>query len=325
MKMPKARGKEWLVACRDDLSGITECKAITKDRAKVIARFFLKRIILRYGIVQEVVTDNGPSFGKEFAELLKTYGINQIRISPYNSQANGAVERGHYNIREALVKLCDGDLSKWPLMVSAACYADRITVRQATGYSPFYLLHGVHPLMPGDLADATFQVTSFKPGMTSAELIEARTRQLLKLPQDVETARNILRKSRFKSKQNYERKFARRLRLEAYEPDTLVLVRNNPIENSVSIERKTANRYMGPYRVVRQTQGGSYALAEMDGALLRHNIAAYRLIPYVQRKDLNAWAKEIESSTNMEDESDSNPSRSNRETESSSSDSDSLV
>ncbi|KAF8574764.1 hypothetical protein K439DRAFT_1371611, partial [Ramaria rubella] len=30
------------------------------------------------------------------------YGIPQIHISPYNSQANGVVERGHFIIREAV-------------------------------------------------------------------------------------------------------------------------------------------------------------------------------------------------------------------------------
>ena len=293
MKMPLAKGKQWLVACRDDLSGVTECKAIAKDRAKVIARFFLKRIILRYGIVQEVVTDNGPSFSKEFAELLKQYGLHHIKISPYNSQANGVVERGHFNIREALVKLCDGDLSQWPLMVPAAVFADRITIRRATGFSPYFLLHGVHPLMPGDLTDATFLVTDYKPGMTSAELIEARTRQLLRLPEDVARARQILKTSRFRAKRIFDKKFARRIMLEAYEPGALVLIRNNLIQNSMSIERKTANRYMGPYRIVRQTQGGSYILEEMDGSLLRHHVAAFRLIPYVQRQDLDDWATKV--------------------------------
>jgi transposase InsO family protein len=293
MKMPKAQGKQWLVACRDDLSGITECKAIARDRAKTIAKFFLNRIILRYGTVLEVVTDNGPSFKKDFKKLLQKYGIKQIRISPYNSQANGVVERGHYNIREALVKLCKGDLSKWPLMVSAACYADRITTRRATGFSPFYLLHGVHPFMPCDLADATFMVTEFKPGMTDEELIMARTRQLLRMPQDVEKAQQILKKSRFRSKEAYEAKFGKRIQKE-YEPGALVLVRNNPIENSVSIERKTANRYMGPYRVTRQTQGGSYVLEEMNGNVLRQTTAAFRLIPYIQRKNLDDLAQELQ-------------------------------
>ena len=294
MKMPLARGKQWLIGCRDDLSGVTECEAIARDQAKIIARFFLERIILRYGIVLEVVTDNGPSFCKEFADLLKSFGIRHIKISPYNSQANGVVERGHYNIREALVKMCNGDLSQWPLLVPAATYADRITIRRATGFSPYYLLHGVHPLMPGDLSDATFLVTDFRPGMTTTELIAARTRQLLRLPEDVARARNILKKSRFRSKEAYENKFARRLRLESYQSGALVLIRNSPIENSVSIERKTANRYMGPYRIVRQTQGGSYILEEMDGSLLRHHVAAYRLIPYVLRQDLDAWATELD-------------------------------
>src|ERR1700753_4291684 len=83
-----------------------------------------------------------------------------------------------------------------------------------------------------------------------------------------------------------------RLKIGAYEPGSLVLLRNNQIENSVSIERKTADRYMGPYRIVRQTTGGSYVLAEMDGSLLRHYVAAYRLIPYVQRQDLDTMPEE---------------------------------
>ena len=301
MKMPPAKGKQWLVSCRDDLSGITECKAIARDKAKVIARFFLKRIILRYGTVQEVVTDNGPSFRKEFSELLQKYGIHHIRISPYNSQANGVVERGHYNIREALVKLCNGDLSQWPLFVPAANYADRITVRRSTGYSPYYLLHGVHPLLPGDLADATFLVRDFKPGMTQDELVQARARQLLRLPEDVAKARKILQKSRFRSKEAYEKKFAHRLRKESFQTGDLVLVRNNRIENSVSIKRKTADRYMGPYRVVKQTQGGSYILEEMDSSKLAEHVAAYRLIPYVQRQDLDHWANLV-MTDNEEDE-----------------------
>ena len=156
------------------MTGITECEAIAHDTAKTIFRFFLKNIILRYGLVAEVVTDNRPSFGKEFSALLKHYGIHHIKISPYNSQANRVVERGHFNICEALVKLCNQDLAKWPQMVAAATYADQITVREATGYSPFHLLYGTPPLLPGNLANTTFMVTDFKPGMPSKDLIKAR-------------------------------------------------------------------------------------------------------------------------------------------------------
>lgn len=315
MKMPKARGKQWLVACRDDLSGNTETKALAKDRAKAIAKFFYHRIILRYGLVLEVVTDNGPSFRKDFKKLLCNYGITQITISPYNSQANGVVERGHYNIREALVKLCKHDLTQWPLYVQAACFADRITIRRATGFSPFYLLHGVHPFLPCDLADATFMVTEFKPGMSDVELLAARIRQILRMPKDVEKARQILKKARIRSKEAYDTKYARRLQQAEFEPGTLVLIRNSHMERSMSIERKTTDRYMGPYRVVRRTQGGSYVLEEMNGNMLRHTTAAFRLIQYMQREDLDNLVSDTES----EDSSHQTSNQSDTEPEESSS------
>jgi hypothetical protein len=308
MKMPKAQGMQWLVACRDDLSGVTECQALRKDNAKAIANFFYHQIILRYGNVIEVVTDNGPSFHGEFEQLLKDYGVKQIKISPYNSQANGVVERGHFNIREALVKLSKNKIAQWPQMVSAACYTDRITIRRSTGYSPFYLLHGVHPFLPCDLVDATFMVTQFKPGMTDIELIAARTQQLLRLPQDIEKAKQTLQKARIRSKKAFESKYARRMIKSDYEPGTLVLLRNVPLENTMSSKRKTSRRYMGPYQVDRKTQGGSYVLKEMNGNTLRHTVAAFRLIPYIQRKDLQVLVQETESTDEEEEQPESSES-----------------
>jgi hypothetical protein len=301
MSMPEAQGKKWLVACKDDLSGATECKALARDTAKNICDFFLQQVILRYGTVQEVTTDNGPSFGKEFTKLANLYHIRHIKISAYNSQGNGVVERGHFNIREALVKLCKGRIQQWPQMVSAAVFADRITTRQATGYSPYWLLHGSHPLMPGDVKDCTFMVAGYHPGMTHEELITIRTRQLMKLPEDVALASQVLEENRLRSKNAYERKFARRLVKDSYNPGALVLVRNNEMENTMMSERKTADRYMGPYQIIRQTQGGSYILAEMNGNLLKHHVAAFRLIPYIQREDLDPWISNDESGSSQED------------------------
>ena len=75
---------------------------------------------------------------------------------------------------------------------------------------------------------------------------------------------------------------------------------NNPIENSVSIERKTADRYMGPYMVNCRTEGGAYILTEMDGTLLKHKIAAFRLIPYIKRWDLDSWASQSDPRSNSD-------------------------
>ena len=114
MKMPPACGKNWIVLCRDDASGVTEGRALSRDSSKQLAAFFREQILYRYGAIREVVTDNGPSLHGAFERLAKDFNVNQIKISPYNPQANGVVERAHFIIREALMRICRGDPTSWP-------------------------------------------------------------------------------------------------------------------------------------------------------------------------------------------------------------------
>ena len=51
------------------------------------------------------------------------------------------------------------------------------------------------------------------------------------------------------------------------------------------MNRKTRPRYLGPYQVVRRTKGGSYILQQLDGAVFRQGVAAFRLLPYYTRDD----------------------------------------
>jgi transposase InsO family protein len=294
MKMPEAQGKNWIATCRDDLSGVIEGRALASDNSRALASFFVEQIIFRYGTVGIVVTDNGPSLGGDFARIVNKYNIHQIRISPYNSQANGVVERSHYIIREILVRMCGNEISKWPSLLPAALYADRITIRRATGFSPYYLLHGVHPLLPCDLAEATFMIPRLKDNLSDLDLLIARTRQIAKMPEDVARARDTLQKSRFRSKEAFEENFGRRIQRTTFKTGELVLMRNSPIENTVSINKKVKNRYMGPYRVVRETKGKAYVLEELSGVTLLAPVAAFRLIPYIKREHLNGWAQLIE-------------------------------
>ena len=123
----------------------------------------------------------------------------------------------------------------------------------------------------------------FTTRMTTPDLLALRIRQLQKRPEDMEKAAETLRKHRFKSKEQFEQRFRQRIMRNSYEPGTLVLIRNTPIEKSM--DRKHKPRYGGPYEVVRQTKGGSYVLRELDGALCRQAYAAFRIIPYISRGD----------------------------------------
>ena len=91
----------------------------------------------RYPIV-EIVTDNGAPIIKAVEYLAKKYHINHIRISGYNSRANGIVERGHFDVRQALFKAADGEQGKWSQVAHSVFWSERITTRKRMGVSPYF-------------------------------------------------------------------------------------------------------------------------------------------------------------------------------------------
>ena len=78
------------------------------ENGRTIGSFVFEDILCRWGAIEEIVTDNGPVFVQAVEYLSKQYHINHIRISPYNSRANGLVERRHFDVRESLVKAVEG-------------------------------------------------------------------------------------------------------------------------------------------------------------------------------------------------------------------------
>jgi hypothetical protein len=183
--------------------------------------------------------------------------------------------------------------------VDLAVFADRVTVSSVTGYSPFELLHGTLPLLPFDLSEATFMVDGFQSGMSTSDLLSLRIRQLQKLDEDLEQAAETLEKARLRSKQQFNKRYIRRLQKDEYKEGELVLVHNSRLEMTVS-RFKVDPRYLGPYEVVKKTLGGSYTLKELDGAVHAQNYAAHRLIQYISRDDPILY--ELADEASMEEE-----------------------
>ncbi|GJE99479.1 polyprotein [Phanerochaete sordida] len=283
MFMPRSRGLRYVVAATDDLSGAGEGRALSANTANLIAKFLWEEIFCRYGAVGQITTDNGSEVQAAVTRLMDRWHIPRVTISPYNSKANGVVERRHFIIRESIIKACEGNTAKWPDFVHHAFFADRITIRRATGFSPYQLLYGTDPVLPFDLSEASFLIDGFTRNMSTTDLLAARIRQLEKRPQDIARAAATLKASRIRSKEVFERRFASRLVSSSYAPGTLVLMRNSAISTSHS--RKHQPRYLGPYQVLRRTERGSYVIQELDGSASRHGVAADRLVPYITRGD----------------------------------------
>lgn len=301
MFMPVAQGFKYIIAARDELTHVAEGRALKNLKSKTTARFFWEEIICRYGYISEVVTDNGAEVAGAFQNLLERYGIPQIKISPYNKHATGIVEQGHFAIRQAILKDCGQKISSWPERVHLAFFADRVTTRRVTGFSPYYLAHGVHPILPFDLTEASFMIEGYRSGMTSSELLALRMRQLDKREEDVARAADAIKMARMSSKEQFERRFHSRLRKIPLQPGQLVLVRD--VSRDTNLAGKYTPRYAGPYEVVRMTKKETYVIKELNGAVLRQGFAGFRLLPYRSRvpSDLHLEEDEYDSDQQSEE------------------------
>lgn len=285
MFMPKAGGFVYIVQARCSLTSYPEYRILRNETAKTLGDFIFEDILCRWGALYEIVSDNGTAFVAALKTLADTYGIHHIRISAYNSRANGPVERRHRDVREAIMKTADGVISKWPSVVPAVFWAERVTIQKATGYSPYFMVHGVEPVLPFDLAEATYLVPIEGQVLSTAELLAIRARQLMKREDDLVQIRERILVARNQSRRQFEDQFRNTIVDFNFSPGDLVLVRNTRIE--MEANRKAKPQYLGPLAVVRRTTGGSYKLTELDGAISSHRYRAFRLVPYFPRSRLS--------------------------------------
>jgi transposase InsO family protein len=239
---------------------------LRKENTRTLCAFIFEELLCRWGPITEIVTDNAPAYKIAVDELARKYGIHPIHVSPYNSQANGIVERWHRDVREAIIKSCEGDETRWSQVVHSVFWAERVTIQKATGLSPYFMMHSVELIFPFDLAEATFLTPLERRGaLTTTELIAWRAHQLQKRAEDLEAIRERVVAARFKSIREFERRLRANIKSHDFQPGTYVLVHNLKVEYELS--KKTKLHYLGPMVVVRRTKGGSYMLAELDGAI----------------------------------------------------------
>lgn len=316
MHLPPSNGFRHIVQGRCSLSHYPEWRMLRQESAKTLADWIFQDILCRWGTLVEIVSDNGGPFVKANAILEKKYHIRHIRISGYNSRANGVVEKPHFDVRQALFKAADGDQSRWSQVAYSVFWADRITIRKRLGVSPYFVVTGTNPLLPLDIIEATYLLPPPSSLISTEDLIASRAIALQKRQEHLDIIRSKVHAARNRAARRFEIEHMHTIFNYDFGPGDLVLMRNTAIEKSLN--RKMRPRYLGPLVVVSRNRGGAYILAELNGAVFDRPVAQFRVIPYKARQsipfpDLSALdisatrLHELEDSTGADDSLDDIP------------------
>ncbi|XP_019089100.1 PREDICTED: uncharacterized protein LOC109127941 [Camelina sativa] len=225
-------GVQYVLALTDYFSKWVEAAAYAKVTSDKVEQFVLKNIIYRYGVLHEIVTDNGP-------HLLEAEAINKVILA---------------NLKKRL----DSRKERWPDELQGVLWAIRTIPHRATSETPFSLVYGVDAVVPVDIE---------VPGVRTS-LNPLRAEENEEFLQDTLDTINERRDQALARIQNYQNAVARYYNSKVRGRPLAVgdLVLRKVYENTEELNAgKLGINWEGPYRITREVRNGVYQLEDPEG------------------------------------------------------------
>ena len=142
-----SNGHEYILVATENFTKQVEAASYFILKAKHVAQFLENNIICRFGELQEIISDNGSHFEGEVRRVMKEYSIEHHKSSPYQPQANGAVEATTKNVKNILAKMVV-TYKDWAKKLLFALQGFRTSICASTRVTPYSLVYGSEVVLP---------------------------------------------------------------------------------------------------------------------------------------------------------------------------------
>ena len=113
-----------------------EAPAIRKANVKTVIEELNRRIFLRFGYLEVLLSDNGTEFQNQtIDEFLSKRGVHHTIIPPYHPQAN-PVERANRTLKTMIASYLRERHNTWDEKLPELVFALNTAVQISTGVSP---------------------------------------------------------------------------------------------------------------------------------------------------------------------------------------------
>lgn len=255
---PLAPGsRKFLIVAIDYFSKWVEVEALRTITDTEVMKFLWQNIFCRYGVPRDLISDNGTQFNsKRIQRWCLDMKITQRFTSVAHPQANGQVEVTNRTIVEGIKKKLEQAGGGWANELHGVLWAHRTSTKEATGETPFALVHGTEAVIPAETEVNTARIMKFDPH----ENRDALREELDFVLERREEARTKLNRSKQRMKAAHDKKTRRR----RFGVGDWVLRQADALKKTGKLE---AN-WEGPYKVITVLAGGAYELADEEGRRL---------------------------------------------------------
>lgn len=222
---------QYILTLQCELTKFVECYPINNKEAITVAKAFVQNFILRFGVPQTIVSDQGTEFmSKILKEICKILKVQQISSTSYHHQTLGSLENTHKNLGAFLRMQSDKFPDSWSSWVHFWSFAFNTTVHTETEYTPYELVFGKVCILPSQITRQVDPLYNF-----DSYPLELKFR----LQQAQAEAKDNLIKSKLKRKIKYDAK----TKTIVYKPGDKILIKNE-------VGTKMEALFNGPYVVI---------------------------------------------------------------------------
>lgn len=136
-----ANGNRYVIAGVEYVTRYAVAIAVPQHTATEIAKFLLKKVVMMFGPMREVMMDGAAEFcSKATEELLRLMQIKQNTPVPYRPNLLGLVERFHRTWKDMISIYVNDGHDDWDDFLPSAVYAYNSAVHTTHGFHPNELM-----------------------------------------------------------------------------------------------------------------------------------------------------------------------------------------
>ena len=244
-------GKDTIFVAVDKYSKMVHLKATSqKVTGEKLAYLFMDMVIKLHGVPLEIISDRDVRFTSDFWKTLFSILGTELKMStPYHPQTDGQTEIANKTIGNLLrTMLAQGD-ANWEQLLAPIEFEFNNLYNHSTGYTPFYLVYGQHPVTADTMITAAYRFHDDFPAIV---------RNMHKT--HIEVKKNL------KKAQDRQKHYADKGR------EALILSENDQVmvkaEDYKGVltgaTRKLHPKYLGPYRILSKVNDNAYEVGIPD-------------------------------------------------------------